>query len=193
MRDRGDIEIRSFRVVFELDRRLHRIDRWRLPLPYGLPLRSLGYALAAFLAVVAAAQLPALGDLIAGLPVPVRFVLIPCAIAYGLTGIRVDGRSAHEAGLALVAFALEPPVLTRWQRGAEPGAVVRFADVTFAPDGTGSRLPRGAVKGPATAIVRYPTQLRPGRRTLTLRQATNDPLDPGCRIAFDMGKRLLIR
>ncbi len=31
---------------FDLERRLHKIDRWRVPLPYGLPLRSLGYFVA---------------------------------------------------------------------------------------------------------------------------------------------------
>jgi hypothetical protein len=37
------LEVRSFRVVFQLERRLHRIQHWKLPLPYGLPLRGLAY------------------------------------------------------------------------------------------------------------------------------------------------------
>ena len=27
----GPIQIRSFRVCFQLERRLHKIDRWRIP------------------------------------------------------------------------------------------------------------------------------------------------------------------
>ena len=46
-REESDIQLRSFRVCFQLERRLHRIDRFRLPFPYGLPLRGLGYVLEA--------------------------------------------------------------------------------------------------------------------------------------------------
>lgn len=38
------ITLRSYRLAFELERRLHRIDRFRIPVPYGVPLAGLGYA-----------------------------------------------------------------------------------------------------------------------------------------------------
>src|SRR5262249_27722777 len=42
---RGDaLVITSYRTVFRYERRLYRIDRWRLPAPAGVPLRSLLYA-----------------------------------------------------------------------------------------------------------------------------------------------------
>jgi len=41
MADQQTLQIRSFRVVFDLERRLHKIDRWRIPLPYGVPVRGL--------------------------------------------------------------------------------------------------------------------------------------------------------
>ena len=35
--------IRSYRRVFEVDRRIYRVDRWALPVPGGVPLRAVGY------------------------------------------------------------------------------------------------------------------------------------------------------
>ena len=32
--------IRSYRVCFSLERRIYKIDRWRLPVPWGVPLRT---------------------------------------------------------------------------------------------------------------------------------------------------------
>lgn len=102
------LQIRSFRVVFDLERRIHRIDRFKVPLPYGLPLRSLGYGLAALVAVLVVSGLPVFGEAIGALPAPLRFVLLPTAAAIALTRIRIDGRAAHAAGLAWLRFALAP-------------------------------------------------------------------------------------
>ena len=44
--------IRSYRRVFEVDRRIYRVDRWALPVPGGVPLRAVGYFAATVLAVV---------------------------------------------------------------------------------------------------------------------------------------------
>ena len=51
-------QIRSYGVVFSLERRLHSIDRFRIPLPYGLPLRSVGYGALILAAVLAARSAP---------------------------------------------------------------------------------------------------------------------------------------
>ena len=50
--------IRSYRRVFEVDRRIYRIDRWALPVPGGVPLRAVGYFVAALLAMIVAGSLP---------------------------------------------------------------------------------------------------------------------------------------
>ena len=55
--------IRSYRRVFEVDRRIYRVDRWALPVPGGVPLRAVGYFAAALLAVIAAGELPGTGEL----------------------------------------------------------------------------------------------------------------------------------
>src|SRR4051794_31725269 len=91
------ITVRSFPVVFELERRIHKIDRYRIPLPYGLPVRSIGYFAASVAALSAVAQLPLLGGALHVLPAPLRFAIVPGLLAYGLTEVRLDGRPAHRA------------------------------------------------------------------------------------------------
>lgn len=111
-----DLQIRSFRLVFDLERRIHRVDRFRIPLPYGLPLRSLIYATASLVALLLLAHLPGLGMLISGLPAPARYVLLPAGIAYGLTQVRLDGRSAHAAAAAWIRYRCSPTALVAFRR-----------------------------------------------------------------------------
>ena len=54
------ITLRSYRLAFELERRLHRIDRFRIPVPYGIPLAALAYAVALAALFVARRQKPQL-------------------------------------------------------------------------------------------------------------------------------------
>lgn len=192
MSERGEIEIRSFGVVFALDRRLHRVDRWRLPLPYGLPLRSIGYAAAAFVAVLVLSAVPLVGMFLGGLPVPVRLALLPAAAAYALTSLKIDGRSAHEACLGVARWWLGPRVLVGPRPGCAPGSIVRFADVVVAPDGRGPRLRRGVVDGPAVAAVRYRAQATERRRSLVVAQIDGEPLDEGFTVQCPAGRRLVI-
>ena len=187
------MHIRSFRVVFDLERRLHRIDRWRLPLPYGLPLRSLGYAAAALLVVLVLSGLPLIGIVLDLLPVPARLVLLPVASAVVLTRVRVDGRSAHHTALALVRFHARPRFVSMWRAATAPETEVAFADVTIAPDARGSRLRPGRVRGAASVLVGYPASLLERRHSMQVRQRGNAPLDPGVRISFDASRRLEIR
>src|SRR3954469_11728457 len=95
-----EIPIRSFGVVFDLERRIHKIDRFRVPLPYGLPLRSLGYAIVALAIVLVASAVPLIGPPIAGIPAPLRLVGLPIVAAYALTGVQIDGRPPHVVGAA---------------------------------------------------------------------------------------------
>src|SRR5947209_845568 len=87
--------IRSYATVFRLERRLHKIQHWRLPLPHGLPLRGAGYALAALIAIVLASRLPLVGGLLGRVPAPFHYVIAPGAIGMALARLRVDGRPAH--------------------------------------------------------------------------------------------------
>ena len=62
MEESGRVVIRSFRLVFDRGyRRLFKIDRYRLPFAYGLPILGIGYAAGVAFAVVLAAKLPVVG------------------------------------------------------------------------------------------------------------------------------------
>src|SRR3954449_11233809 len=96
-RSRADraMVIRSYRRVFEVDRRIYRVDRWALPVPGGVPLRAVGYFAAALVAVIVAGSLPGVGELVAGVSAPIRFVVVPLAVAVLGSQAAPDGRAAH--------------------------------------------------------------------------------------------------
>src|SRR5919197_6554491 len=87
--------IRSYRRVFEVDRRIYRVDRWALPVPGGVPLRGLGYFIATLLFVVVGGRLPGLGALLGVVSPPLRYVVLPLAVAVLGSQAAPDGRSAH--------------------------------------------------------------------------------------------------
>ena len=118
------IQIRSFRVVFDLERRIHRIDRFRVPLPYGLPVRSLGYAAAALLVVLLLQSVPGIGNALATLDAPVRFVLVPIGVSVLVSRLRVDGRTAHAAALAWLSFLIAPRRRVAWEPSRPEASVV---------------------------------------------------------------------
>ena len=104
----GDIEVRSYRRVFRLERRLYRVDRFVLPLPGGLPLRGFVYFLTALAGLLVVQSLPGVGWLLALLPVPVRLLLVPAALALCATQATPDGRPAHRFAAAWLAYRLRP-------------------------------------------------------------------------------------
>ena len=186
------VTIRSFRVCFDLERRIHRIDRWRLPFPYGLPLRSIAYAAAALGAVLLLSRLPVAGALLALLPAPVRLVIVPVGVAYLLTQLKIDGRAAHHALVALARHALEPSerVAFRASAGRTP---MRLADAALARDESAARDRPPLVRGPADVTLRYPARARRRRGELVIEQAGGRPMWRGKRIALAAGQRLVVR
>jgi hypothetical protein len=163
----GDrLTIRSYRVCFRLERRIYRIDRFRVPVSWGVPLRSLGYAAAALLAVLLLQRLPLLGDLIRGLHPALRYFIAPVAIAYVLTALEVDGRAAHEAVAAWLRFVCAPRQLLGTSRTRRPAGVLRLAEIAVAPDERVGRYRRARVHGPATLVLSFPCGGRRRRRRL---------------------------
>jgi hypothetical protein len=92
------VVIRSYRRVFQVDRRIYRVDRWALPVPGGVPLRAVGYFAAT---VLLAAVLP-LGIL----SPPLRYVVVPLAVAVLGTQAAPDGRTAHRFAWDWLRFRL---------------------------------------------------------------------------------------
>ena len=183
------ITVRSFRVCFDLERRIHRIDRWRLPVPYGLPVRSIGYWACALFGVLLLSRVPVVGDVLGALPAPLRLVILPAGAAYLLTQLRVDGRPAHSAGLSLLRHRLSARELVAF-RPAPNTREVRLADVRIARDEGAARYQRAVIVGPATVTLRYPARARRRGRGLRVEQTGMRPLWRGKRVALRPGQRL---
>src|SRR5829696_7892132 len=120
--------IRSYRRVFEVDRRIYRVDRWALPVPGGVPLRAVGYFAVALLAMITAGALPGTGELAGTLSPPIRFVVLPLVVAVLGTQAAPDGRAAHR-------FALDWLHLRLRARRRSGGRVVSFEGEPIAWDG----------------------------------------------------------
>jgi hypothetical protein len=190
--DEGTISVRSFRVCFDLERRIHKIDRWRIPLPYGLPLRSLAYFGATLVAVLVLSQLPIVGALLGALHPAIRFILLPAGAAYALTQWRIDGRLPHAAGLAWLRMRLDPPRVSAF-RAAAPIGRTELGTVTLARDERGARMRRGVVEGPARIVLRYPATMRARGRALHVAQQEGRPMWRGKQINLREDQKVVVQ
>jgi hypothetical protein len=183
--------VRSFSGVFALERRLFKVDRWRIPVPYGVPVRGLGYAFAALAALAVLSSLPVLGALIGALPAPVRWLVVPVGCGYALTQIRVDGRCAHAAGAAWARFMLGPRALS----GFRPlqGGPWSLGEIVMAADESSPRYRRCRIEGAGRLLFRYPASAVQRRRTLVLEQTSSRPMWSGKRLELKPGQRLVVR
>jgi hypothetical protein len=145
------MEIRSYRRVFDLERRVYSIDRLRLN-PSGVPLRGIAYFAATAMAVLIAARLPFAGLAVRVLPWYLRDLLLPAMAATLMGLIRVEGRTFHHAAFALVRFGLarrhligafRPPSPRRWYPN----------DVLVLPDGSDDRMRALRYTGPGAVRV----------------------------------------
>ena len=160
------LTLRSYRLAFEVERRLHRIDRFRIPVPYGIPLVALGYWAVVMVAFLLVGTLPVIGSVLAALPWPIRLILLPGLVTRALCHQRADGRPAHEAMAAYLTFLVAAKHLV----GLEP---VRHGNVSLgalaiAADEHAERCPRGAVTGPCSVLLRRPARLEVRGRAVIL-------------------------
>jgi hypothetical protein len=137
------IEIRSYRAVFRIERRLYRIDRIRLG-PSGVPVRSVAYLAACIAAALGAARLPLLGTGLRLLPWWTYGLAIPALLATMLTGIHVEGRTFHQSIWSLVReWVRRGPVRLNGER--VPSSVWLPGEIVFI---TASAGPRRSTWGP---------------------------------------------
>ncbi len=145
-------EIRSYRCVFDLERRLYRIDRLRLN-PAGVPLRGIVYFLALLGVVLLVGALPLAGLLVRMLPWYLRDVGGPGACAALLTLIKIEGRPFHLAALALVRYGIGPRELSGLRPRVEADRRWRLDELVVLADGSDSRLRRMRYSGPGAVLV----------------------------------------
>jgi hypothetical protein len=173
----GRIEVRSYRTVFDLERRLYRIDRVRLN-PGGVPVRGVVYGVVLTVVVAVLAALPLFGWPLRALPWPARHLLVPTVLAAALTVVRVDGRPCHVAVRSLFELAVGPRRIHAWERVPRSAERWRPPDLVVIPDGSESRLRRACFRGPGAVVVGVAHELRQrrGRRvSLHARQQSQKP------------------
>src|SRR4051812_11298342 len=189
----GDrITLRSYRLAFQLERRLHRIDRFRIPVPYGVPLVGLAYGAAAAVGVVVLSGLPVAGELADRLPWPMRLILVPALVAHLLCRTRDDGRPTHDALVARLLFL----VRARHYVGLEPVRHTRLqhlADVTFASDERCPFYRKGRVLGPAHVLLRQPARAAVRGQTVELQQLEDRPMLTARQLVLGDGQELRLR
>jgi hypothetical protein len=155
----GRIEVRSYRTVFDLERRLYSIDRVRLN-PGDMPVRGVVYGVVLTIVVAVVAALPLLGWPLRALPWPARHLLLPTVLASALTMVRVDGRPCHVALRSLIELALGPRRVDAWARVPRSPERWRPTDLVVIPDGSEAGLRRACFRGPGAVVVGVAHDLR---------------------------------
>ncbi len=166
----GPPEIRSYRAVFALERRIYQIDTLRLN-PSGIPLRGIVYAVALAAASLVAGALPPLCWLDPLIPWYLRDVGLPVAAAWLLACARIDGRAFHVAALAALTHLAGPRRLDRLEP-RPAGDRWRPPPIVWIPDGSDARFRALRYRGPGAVRVSRPhvrrEWSRPRRADVTL-------------------------
>lgn len=177
------MEIRSYRAVFDLERRIYRVDRLRLN-PSGVPVRGVAYFLVLVLFCAIATSLPGPGLLLGALPWYVRELAGPAALAALMTLVKIEGRPFHLAARALLSYAASPRRICG--AGGRPDRVRHWqpAELLALPDGSEASMRRLRYVGPGAVRISVPHSRRewssgPISRLLRRPQLTIDPLDGG--------------
>lgn len=145
-------EIRSYRSVFDLERRVYSVDRLRLN-PGGVPVRGIAYFLAILAAVVLGGELPLVGLLVRALPWYLRDLALPGIAATILGSVRLEGRTFHHAAQALVRHRAGPRRFSGVHLPCTVGSVWHPPDLLLLPDGSDATLRRLRYTGPGAILV----------------------------------------
>jgi hypothetical protein len=156
------IEIRSYRRVFDLERRIYSVDRLRLN-PGGVPVRGVVYFLAILAGAMFVGRLPILGTIAHEAPWFLRDVALPVAGATVLTAIRIEGRVFHLAAHAVLRYWFGPRHLAGTRRCARVGERWSPEELVMLPDGSDARLRPMVYHGPGAVLVSVEHD-RDGRR-----------------------------
>jgi hypothetical protein len=148
------MEIRSFRAVFDLERRVYRVDTVRLN-PGGIPLRGVLYTAALVPACLVAGRIPPASWVLGFLPWYVRYLGLPVIIAALATIVRIDGRPFHHAARAIATHCVAPRWTCGVARAQAPGARWRPPTILVIPDGSDARFRRLRYRGPGAVMVGY--------------------------------------
>jgi hypothetical protein len=173
----SDVEVRSFRSVFALERRIYQIDTLRLN-PGGIPLCGIVYTVALVAISVVAGRLPGLSWFAAPVPWYFRYIAFPAGVGGLLTLVRIEGRPFHTAAIALVAHRVAPQQLNGSRANARPGTIWRPPPILCLADGSGSEPRMMRYTGPGAVLVSFPHDRVEWSRGLTLGRRADISLHP---------------
>ncbi len=161
------MEIRSYRRVFDLERRIYSVDRLRLN-PAGVPVRGVVYFLASSSVGLIVARVSRCSATVAraGAVVPARSRAARLRGATVLALIRVEGRTFHLRGPRAAAL-LDRAATAGVHRRVRGSAGQRWHPheiVLALPDGSDSRMRRLRYTGPGAVLVAVEHERR-GRAT----------------------------
>ncbi len=142
------VTVRSYRRIFRVERRIYRIDRWVLPVPGGVPLRALAYFALALGVVIGAGRLPLIGGLLALLSPPLRYLILPGAVAVLGTQVAPEGRAPHRFALAWIGFMLRSRRRSAGRALRAEGEHERSEELALRPDASTTELHRARIEGP---------------------------------------------
>lgn len=147
------MEIRSYRRVFDLERRIYRVDRVRLN-PSGVPLRGVVYFLASLAFAVVSARLPLARAITDPLPWYARDIALPGVLAALLAIVRIDGRPFHLAAGAAIRSRARRRRLVCLRSVADPRST-RWTPppIVMIPDGSDARIRPFRYTGPGVVRV----------------------------------------
>jgi len=151
------MEIRSYRRVFDLERRVYSVDRLRLN-PSGVPVRGVVYFLAVAIGALVGSGLPFLGFVLGLAPWYLRDLLFPALAATVMALVRIEGRTFHHAARSLLRFACARRRLVGGARGCGPRRWHPH-DVLALPDGS-DRFRALRYTGPGAVLVGVPHERR---------------------------------
>jgi hypothetical protein len=156
-------QIRSYRKVFDLERRIYRVDRLRLN-PGGIPVRGVVYYLVLLGIGLLLGVLPPISVVARDVPWFLRDLALPGLLAGLLAVIRIDGRPFHLAARAMLRLHVGPRRLV----GLRPfpsGAVAIGGGwspqpIVMLPDGSDSRTRRLRFTGPGALLIKVAHERR---------------------------------
>jgi hypothetical protein len=201
------MQIRSYRRVFDLERRIYRIDRMRLN-PGGVPVRGIVYFLALLVALLIAGRLPVVHFFTRVAPWYLRDLAVPAALAALLTMIRVEGRPFHIAARALLRLWLTPRDIAglgghREDAADRLGCRWHPEPIVLLPDGSDGVARRLRYTGPGALLVSVAHERKAARGPLLwlglrshvlVRQTQNEPRPArGEVVVLERATRLCVR
>lgn len=169
------IEIRSYRRVFDLERRIYRLDRLRLN-PGGVPVRGIVYLLAILTSLTLLTHAPLIGAALDHIPWYILDAALPAATAALLAMIRLEGRPFHLAAVALLRYQAASPRRVGLTTRPAQGARWHPDTIVILPDGGDARLRALRFRGPGAVVVAVHHQRSwRVRRSLALRPGSRAP------------------